>query len=321
LFIIGAKTNIAALNSLHIGTSITLDKVGFSESQALYRNEFALFTLSEETRNIINDFPPLNCPFGVYKTQASANTCLVQSFNGVETDRPLLLFNQELAKKTGLICGEGLWRWKLSNFAISNNHNAFNELIIKSVQYLSTRIDKNFFRISYNHNYLENEAITFTAEVYNQTYELITEPEVEMIITNAENKTFPYNFSRSGNAYSLNAGTFPIGNYRFSAKVKVGDKVFQQSGQFSVTAQNLESLNTLADHNLLFSLAGKHDGKMVYPAEMKELVRMLKERDDIKSVSYTQKRFTDLVNLWWVLLLIVALLGTEMFLRKRAGSY
>lgn len=321
LFVTGSKTNINALNALHVGVSIATDKLGSTESQAFFKKDFALFTLSEETRKLVNDFPPLNCAFGVYRTQPSANVVLTQSINGVETDRPMMLFNQELSKKTGLIAGEGIWRWKLANFAATNNHDAFNELIVKSIQYLSVRVDKNFFRIGYSHNYLENEPVTFTAEVYNQTYELINEPEVEMLITNTDNKSFPYSFSRSGNAYQLNAGTFATGDYKFTAKVKVGEKVFQQKGEFSVTAQNLESLNTLADHNLMFSLAQKHDGKMLYPATMKTLPELLKQRGDIKSISFIQKRFNDLVNLAWVLILIVVLVGTEMFLRKRAGSY
>ena len=321
LYIIGSRTNLPALNALHAGVSITMDKFGATESQPFFRKEFALFTLSEETRKLINEFPPLNCPFGIYKTQPSANLFLTQSINGVETDRPLILFNQELTKKTGVITGEGIWRWKLADFAAKNNHEAFNELIAKCIQYLSVHLDKNYFRVSFQHNYLENEAVTFNAEVYNQTYELISEPEVEMVVTNEDNKTFPYNFARSGNAYQLNAGTFPNGNYKFIAKVKVGDKVFQQSGQFSVTAQNIESLNTIADHNMLFSMAQKHGGKMIYPADMKNLTELLKQRGDIKSVSFIQKRFNDLVNLVWVLLLIIALIGTEMFLRKRAGFY
>jgi len=41
----------------------------------------------------------------------------------------------------------------------------------------------------------------------------------------------------------------------------------------------------------------------------------------VKSVTYTKKRFSDVVNLFWVFLIILALLSSEWFIRKRYGSY
>jgi len=90
---------------------------------------------------------------------------------------------------------------------------------------------------------------------------------------------------------------------------------------FTVVPLNLEAVNTVADHNLMYRLAKNHDGEMVYPRQLDKLAKILKARDDIKNVSYTQKRFTGLNNIFWVLVLIIVLLGTEWFLRKYNGSY
>jgi hypothetical protein len=194
-------------------------------------------------------------------------------------------------------------------------------LIGKAIQYLSIKADKSFFRVEGKNRCSTNEPVIFTGEVYNENYEMINDPEVLMSISDQKGKKYEYTFSKTAHAYHLNAGSFPVGDYRYSARVKVGNKVYQENGEFSVAEVVTESLNLVADHNLMHNLAARHNGVMLYPAEMNKLPELLKERDDIAAISYTRKQFDDVINLLWVLLLILALLAAEWFLRKRAGAY
>jgi ribonuclease HIII len=84
---------------------------------------------------------------------------------------------------------------------------------------------------------------------------------------------------------------------------------------------NVESINTVADHNLLFQIAQKHDGRMLSINQMNDLDNILKERQDIKTVNYAEKRYNELVNEFWLLVLIITLVSAEWFLRKRNGAY
>ena len=209
----------------------------------------------------------------------------------------------------------------MQDFALHSNHNLFDELISKTVQYLSVKADKSFFKVLTKNNFLENEPIAMEAEVYNESYELINEPEVSITITNSDNKKFPFTFSKTSTAYRLNAGMMPVGEYKFEAKVKVGEKLYTQHGEFSVSALQLELTNTIADHQMLYSLAKKHNGELVYPNELDKLTEKLNSRTDIKSVSYTQNKLSDLINLKWIFFLLLALLSFEWFMRKRNGAY
>ncbi len=168
---------------------------------------------------------------------------------------------------------------------------------------------------------MENEPIELEAEVYNESYELINESDVNLVITDADNKKFPYAFSKTNNAYRLNAGTRPVGEYKYEAKVKVGEKLYVQKGEFSVSPLQVELTNTTADHQLLYSIAKNHDGEMVYPSQLDKLAEKLNAREDIKTVSYSEKKLTDLINLKWIFFLILALLSAEWFMRKRNGAY
>jgi hypothetical protein len=309
------------LNAQKTGLIIRQSGDKTDEASPIVANDFTLFTVSEEFRNLAKDLPALMVPFGDYSSGNSLNPLLYQQIGSVPTKKPLLMFNTASDPKTGLIAGEGIWRWRLTNFLHSGNHNAFNEMVDKIIQYLSVKEDRGHFRVNNKSSFRENETIEFDAEVYNDSYELINEPEVKLTITNAENKSYPFTFSRTEHAYHINAGLFPVGEYRFKADVKVGEKPYQKTGAFTVTPVNVEAINLVADHQLLYSLAAKHDGKMLYPGQLEQLRTLLKQREDVKKVTYSKRSYNDLVNLFWVFLLITGLLSAEWFIRKLYGAY
>ena len=118
-------------------------------------------------------------------------------------------------------------------------------MINKIIQYLSLKDQKKNFRIYNKSDFRENEPVIFDAELYNESYELINEPEADITIRNEDAKEFPYVFNKSGNAYHLDAGTFPPGNYSYQAQATLGSNIYNANGQFSVSAIDLEALNTV----------------------------------------------------------------------------
>lgn len=292
-----------------------------NEVEPVLEENFPLFTISDELRKGIKDFPAVACPFGTYQNDNNSNVLFYQRIGIVDTKTPLMIFNSTSDVKTAVFTGEGIWRWRLQDFAANGNHQLFDEFISKTVQYLSVKVDKSFFKVLGKNNFFENEAIELEGEVYNESYELINEPEVNIVISNSDNKKFNYTFSKTSNAYRLNAGMMPVGEYKYDAKVKVGAKIYSQRGEFSVTALQVELTNTVANHQLLYSLAKKHDGDLIYPKQLDKLAEMLNAREDIKTVSYSEKKLREVINLKWIFFLLLALLSFEWFIRKRNGAY
>jgi hypothetical protein len=233
----------------------------------------------------------------------------------------MILFNQGVDRKSATITGEGIWRWRLANYAKTGNQQAFDELFTRIIQYLAVKEDKSQFRIMLKNNFSENEAVAIDAELYNDSYQLINAPEVNIVITDENKKNFPYAFTRTSNAYYLNAGSLPPGEYSYKASTTFAGKAFQKSGMFTVKLLNIESMNTVANHVLLNNMAARHKGKMVYPQQLDQLEKHLAARDDMKTIVYTQKRYIDLVSFLPVLLLLLGLISAEWFIRKRNGSY
>lgn len=321
LYIIGSQSNIPAYNNLMSGLMIPPSLSSFNEATGILNPDFSLFSLGPEIEHMIAEFPPLNVPFSQYKVGTAAQVLIYQKIGNVSTRIPLILFNQGTDRKSATITGEGIWRWRLANYAKVGNQQAFDELITRIVQYLAVKEDKSQFRVMLKNNFKENEPVEIDAELYNDSYQLVNEPEVNIVITDENKKSFPYTFTRTGNAYFLNAGSLPPGEYAYKANTSYNGKVFQKNGMFTVMSLNIESMNTVANHTLLNNIAVRHGGKMVYPAQLDQIEQLLSARDDIKTIAYSKKRYAELVSFLPVLLLLILLLSTEWFLRKRNGSY
>ena len=320
-YITGAQTRYTTFNSMNTGLTIQVNSTRANETEAVPVPDFPLFNLSEQTLNYISKFPAALTPFGNFQTSPAVTTFMRQKIGALKTDYPLWVFSQQGERKIAVFAGEGLWKWRLHDFADHGNEDIFNELIGKTVQYLSVREEKSFFRVTNKTNFLENEPVQFEAEVYNQSYELINTPDVNIDIIDESGKRFPSIFSRAGNGYRLDAKQFPVGEYKFEAKVKVGEKVYSQNGSFSVSPLLIEIANTTADHQVLFNLAKRHNGELFASKDLEKLAKILNSREDIKPVIYNTKKLVDLINLWWIFALLLALLSLEWFLRKRHGAY
>ncbi len=320
-YILGNESSLALFNAMQTGLNISDSRGKSNDVQASFVKEFSLFTLNDATIRDINKFPPLVAPFGNYKTTTNIYPMLMQQIGSVKSEYPLLFFKQDGDNKSCVLAGEGLWKWRLNDFMMYQNHESFNEIVTKIVQFLSVHDNKSRFRVNAKHSYAENEVLQFDAEVYNDSYELINNADIHFEIINNEKKSFPFTFSKTEKAYTLKAGYLPVGDYSYKASVKVGDKTYAASGIFSVSALQVEANENIANHSLLFTLAKNHGGTMVYPNQVNELAKMIRAREDIKPVSYEHKQLKDLINLKWVFFLLLLLVSAEWFLRKRSGSY
>jgi len=292
-----------------------------NECEAVLEQNFPLFTVSDELRKACKYFPAVVCPYGTFPQTNGSTTLFYQRIGTVETQMPLMAFGSQNEHKIAQFYGEGLWRWRLQDFATHGNHNLFDEFISKTVQYLAVKVDKSFFKISLPAAFYENDRIVLKAELYNESYELINEPEINMVIKDASNKKYNFTFSKTSDAYRLDAGMMPVGEYEYESTVKVGNKLYKQHGSFNIMPLNVESLNTIADHQLLYNIAKTNGAELFYPNELEKLLEKINSRDDIKSVAYTHDTLSDLINLKWIFFLLLLLLSAEWFIRKRNGLY
>jgi hypothetical protein len=320
--IAGLQSNIMVLGNLGFGVAVSGLRGNLSSDiQAKLNPSFGLFTLSDELRRSLNNFPPLAAPYAQYRLSGSSVVMLQQKIGMVETDNPMLLFNDNEQQRSALLIGEGLWRWRIQNFAEKQSHEQFNEFISKVVQYLTAKSDRSNLKVNVANSFFENDPVLFDAEVYNESFEPVNDPDVLLELTDGEGKAYNYTFSKTGKAYRLNAGIFPAGDYRYTASVNIGSKKAEARGGFTIKPVFAEQINTTADHALLYNIATSTEAQLFLPRDLMQLAEVIRNNDQLKPVSYTESRLREMINLRWIFFLILGLLSIEWFLRKRNGGY
>lgn len=317
LFILGMQSDLSRFNNLHLGLEINSRIRKFNECTPLANPAFSLFTLSDDLRSRLEHFPPLACPFGDYRTAPHTQVLLTARLGNLSTGLPMAAFAQKGAVRYGFLCGEGLWRWRMADYAANQSFEAFNTLINKMVVYTSMKADKERFHVEARALYRAGETVTLEAALYNDNYELVNDPEVELSLTPGGR----FLFNRSGTGYSLNLGTLAPGQYRFTATTSLHGQKFSSQGSFSVEELQLEDLTLVADHTLLRTMAQRTGGQLLSPsAALDSLPQLLRQRGDIRHLLYSHTRYVELLRLPWLFLLIVTLLGIEWIVRKYHGE-
>lgn len=322
LFVAGMQSGYAALAKAQALVNVQSDGKQSDDVQGKVSAQFAAFTLNPAVTQELPRFNPLTSAFGNFSATPQAQVLLWKRIGKVDTEQPLLAFGETNGIKTGIFLGEGLWRWRLFDFLQHQNHDIFNELVGKSVQYLSLKEDKRKFRVNLDKNiFNENEAVVFGGELYNDNYELTNDPDVSMSIRNREGKEFTYTFNKLGKAYSLNAGILPVGNYTYKANTIFNGQNLSFEGKFSVQPIQLELFETTANHAVLRQLSARYGGETVLPAQLTSLADKIKNNQTVKAVIYTTTKTNPLINLKWIFALLALLLTAEWFLRRYFGAY
>ncbi len=323
LYILGEQTVLNRFASLNTGISIKSEQQMSEPALPEVNPNFQLFELDNEFKQLIPDFAPLTTFFGDYQVGKEFEILLTQNINGISTNKPLLAFSNTLisqSAKQGILFGDGIWRWRIKDYLINENHEKFDAFINKIVQFLALDIKKERFMVYYKNIATENEELIIRAELYNQSYELYNKADVFFELKDENDKVYKFNFSKSGLGYSLNIGKLAKGDYTFVASTFFEGKKYKKTGKISVIPLNIEEENFCANHLLLKQLNQHSGGKFYYPKQCTELAKDLKNDKSIKTISHSIVDLVDLVQLQWLLLIIIILLSVEWFLRKFLGG-
>jgi hypothetical protein len=321
LYIIGKQSLLPVFNQQFKGMDILTSIGKFEEARPDINSLFTRFSYDIEYASQLEQLPPLISPLGNYAVSQNAEVFAYQRINGISTDFPLIIFYDESGVKNGAIAGEGIWMWRIHNYLNNGGFNAFDSFISKTIQYLSVKKDKRFFKVNTKNEYTRSENVIINAELYNDSYEAVNDAEVSLSLTDENGQQFNYLFTPEGVIYSLDLKQLDVGVYSYFAQTQLGKEQYETRGEFIVSGQSFESRNLQADHALLYRLASSGNGKMLYPEEITELPSLLAENNAIKKRTYFEEKLSGLNTMPLILIIILSLLSLEWFLRKYFGSY
>lgn len=319
-YILGIQSNVIRFNQVQNLVNFS-GQNGAANIQYTYSDissNLSAFDLDAISRKMIAGFDPLLAPAGQLKLAGNHLPVFDQRIGKVKTSVPQLFFMNDNSRKIGYLIGEGLWKWKLEESRETDENRVFNDLISKIIQYLSVKDDKRKFIVSAAKTpFEENEPVILNATLYNDSYSPVNTPEVTLSLKDEKGKTYNFSFSKYGPGYQLNAGILPPGTYNYTANTNFGNHKYEVKGSFFVNIQQAEFQQTIANHQLLYNLSALTNGKMYTPDQLTALKERLQKSEQLKTLSYEDRKYEELINLKWLFAFLLLLLSTEWLIRKR----
>ncbi|MBQ5453793.1 MAG: hypothetical protein IIT56_12505 [Bacteroidales bacterium] len=318
LYVLGSSTDYQKFNRINKCLEITPKGNNFDDAVFGENPKFPLFSFENGVDEMLRNTPPLSCVFGDYKLLAATHVFGYQIIKGVTTQKPLIAVSEPQKAKSAVILGQGIWRWRMDCYRKFLNHEKFDLLIGRLVQFLLKKSDKEMFTVAYKKIFSENELVYFNAKVLDEMFQPVSDSQVTIEISDENGVKKDYKFENTGSGYYLRIDNLLPGNYSFTAKSSHKKSV--KTGVFSVKEIKTEAENLTANLSVMKQIAAKTDGKSFLPNEIPALLNDLLENAAIKPTVYNDTVSSPLMGWKWLFFIILALLTAEWFLRKFWGT-
>ncbi len=320
-FVVGTQTATAALNALNPVVSVLGPPNQTDKPTAWFNTGFTQVSTDPARLSLLERLPPLTAPYGEYKLLPGSEAVLWQQIGTVKTNKPLLALNTTGTRKTAVLLGDGLWQWRLEEYALTDHQDVVDDLIQKVLQLISVKEDRRRLRVyPVRDEFVAGETVAFQAETYNAIYERIYDVPVKLTLTDERDITRTYTFTPTETNGRFEISRLPNGVYRYRASATLNGTAEQSAGQLVVRDVNLESQSTTADFGLLRQLATQTGGRFQTGDNAAALTTYLANRATPARLSSTEL-LSELLNWRWLFGLILLLASTEWGLRKYNGGY
>lgn len=282
-------------------------------------NNPILQTQSNDVLSVWSKLPPIFQSRINYRIKPGSEVLSQISINNTPIKRPLIITRKITTSRSISILASGIWRWKL--LASSNNINFFDKFVSNCVKWLNASDkEKKVIIKPVKKLFSLNEDVEFTAQVYDESFNPVSNADVSLTATNKDKKsTVNINLNSKGNG--LYEGIFQTansGDYVYTGKAVLNNKLLGKvSGKFNIGETNVELINTNLNSELLKSLSHNSKGKYFTFNEKDKLIDLLKS---ISKNNTKEKIETSEISLWsneWILIIIVLLFSVEWFVRRR----
>jgi hypothetical protein len=280
-----------------------------------YKDDFNLFTLEDIG---FSQFPPLENPFGVISTSSNVNVSLGSTIRNINTNAPLLAFSENQGKRSAYLLGENSWKWRLQSHADTKSYNKYDTFIDKIIQYLASNASKKALVVNHDGFYNSGDAIEISAQYFNKNYEFDVKANLNITLINKKTKSKKsYDLLKSNTDFKVNLDGLEVGKYDFVVRELNSNSVY--NGSFEIVDFDIEKQFVNPDLVKLNQLVAQTKGQLVFPDKVDNLIKMLIENDEYKSVQKSIIKKIPLIDWIWLLIIIVISLTTEWFVRKYNG--
>lgn len=282
---------------------------------ANYDSQFSLFTIDNLG---FEKLPPLQHKFGTIEPTSPFTVLLTSRIRNIDTKSPLLSFVEKEGKRTAYLFGENSWKWSIQSYVDHQSSEKYEVFINKIVQYLASNNSKKSLIVNHESFYNSGEAIEITAQYFNKNYEFDDKARLTIAITNVKTKkTKNFDLLKGTNSFKVNLDGLSAGSYNFT--IKELNYKNSYTAHFEILDFDIEKQFVNPDVQKLQQLATQTNGKMFYPNQIDNLIKIVLENDEFKAVQKEVVSKSPLIDWKWLLILIIVFLSTEWFVRKYNG--
>ncbi len=266
-----------------------------------------------------NNLPPVFQPGANYKSKPEDEVISTVRINNVPINSPLIVTRKLGSKRSIAVLAKDIWKWKLQT--ADDNLNLFDNFILNSVKWLNTSDKQRQVTIKTSKkNYSSGENIDFTGQIYDETFNPVSDAEVKVNI-NGEKENYNLTLSAVGNSlYEASLQINKSGNYRYSGvATQNGNKLGTDAGKFNVGEVDIEMINPQMNYEFLSSLANETGGKFFNSSNDNQLFSLIK---NLNKRTSKEKTNVNEIKLWsneWLMAIAILFFALEWFFRKRAG--
>ena len=288
------------------------------ESGNQFDENFQGFQYGEEDRKVLSALPPVKTPGASYSWKGASETIIRQMIGRVATPTAMFSVQNGANARRAIFWGDGLWLWRLNNYARNENTVAVDQLIQKTVLLLLSQSRKKPLLVNGNSDeYAESEIPSFRIETFNELMEPVYDQKVRFSISGTSGKSGDYQFVTSRGNPVFKTQSLPPGAYHYTASCRIDGKEVSEEGNFIIRAFDLETRDLTANHALLQGLSRKGKGLFTGISGMLQLASASEVPAPL--IEFTEWN-ENLLGLKTLLAILLGLLCLEWFLRKYSGS-
>ncbi len=250
------------------------------------------------------------------ESQSPTEHILLQNILGSTNNKGIISIGNLKDVRYGVIQGEGFWKWRMNDFKTNQSFEIFDGFIQSVVRLINIQKDKRLFHVDFPSSINQNEEHIIDAKIYNDSYEQITEDEIQLNVKHSNGLEFTFPFNKIQQVYQTKVSITDIGHYSYEIINLSKSNTRLASGEFDVIENNLESQNEVANFEVLRFIANETNGQFINESSMGTLPDLVSSKKIEKNV-YTQKKTKGLISKVWILVLILLLGLTEWFLRRK----
>ena len=296
---------------------------GSKEVQPYLLPEQAANPIFQQTdKNPLNDWnnlPPVSQPNAVFSPRVESKTLAQIKMNNNVVNSPLIISSSFSGRRSIAVLAKDIWKWKLQ--IAPKGLDLFDSFIVNSLRWLRTGVDQKLVRVNTSKkNYSQGERVEFTAEVFDESLNPVSDAGIKIKITSQKNN---YETDMQNIGSGLYEGSIIInetGDFKYSAEAVVNNHLLgKDEGSFNIGEIDIEMANPVMNYSLLNLMANESGGEFFFANDYSSLLNKLRE---LKINSSKEKIVTSEIALWsdtWLLIIAVLLFSFEWFLRKRNG--